>query len=85
MLQGRTVAAPAPRVNLDQTVSTTVIVTTVIFTTFLFLDAQASLAPTHLSLLVRQLVILSDFQSLVALRDKLKREDPNYFLTQKLF
>ena len=36
MLQGRTVAAPAPRVNLDQTVSTTVIVTTVIFTTFLF-------------------------------------------------
>ena len=36
MLQGRTVAAPAPRVNLDQTVSTTVIVTTVIFFTFFF-------------------------------------------------
>ena len=55
----------------------------------LFLDTQVSLAPTHVSKLVSPLVgllvTLSDFQSLVALRDKLKREDPNYFLTQKLF
>ena len=35
MLQEKTVATPAPRVNLDQTASMTVIVTTVIFATFL--------------------------------------------------
>ena len=35
VLQGKIVAAPAPRVNLDQTVSTTVIVTTVIFNIFI--------------------------------------------------
>ena len=35
VLQGKIVAALAPRVNLDQTVSTTVIVTTVIFDTLI--------------------------------------------------
>ena len=48
----------------------------------MFLDAQASLAPTQVSLSVRW----SHFQisnlsaSLVALREKLMREDPNYFV-----
>ena len=60
-----------------------------------FLDAQASLAPTQVSLSVRW----SHFQisnlsaSLVVLREKLKREDPNnfynfgsgFFLNQKNF
>ena len=47
----------------------------------LFLDAQASLAPTHVCPSVGKsyfwISILSVF--LVALREKLKREDPNYF------
>ena len=47
----------------------------------IFLDAQASLAPTHLCPSVRWwyfwISILS--VSLVALREKLKRDDPNYF------
>ena len=46
-----------------------------------FLDTHVSLAPTHVSLLVGRwyfwISILS--ASLVALREKLKREDPNYF------
>ena len=51
----------------------------------MFLDAQASLAPTQVSLSVRPSVGPSHFRisnlsaSLVALREKLKREDPNYF------
>ena len=51
-----------------------------------FLDAQASLAPTHIRVSVRPSVGLLHFRisnlsaSLVALREKLKREDPNYFL-----
>ena len=50
-----------------------------------FLDAQASLAPTQVSLSVRPSVRRSHFRisnlsaSLVAFREKLKREDPNYF------
>ena len=51
-----------------------------------FLDAQASLAPTHVRCpSVRRSVRPSHFRisnlsaSLVALREKLKREDPNYF------
>ena len=47
----------------------------------IFLDAQASLAPTHVRVSVGPLhfriSILS--ASLVALREILKREDPNYF------
>ena len=49
---------------------------------FTFLDTHESLAPTHVCLSVGPLVILSNFQSvssLVALREKLKREDLNYF------
>ena len=43
---------------------------------FSFLDAQASLAPTQVSLLVRW----SYFgHTLVALREKLKKAIPNYF------
>ena len=46
-----------------------------------FLDTHVSLAPTHVCLSVGKsyfrISILS--ASLVALREKLKREDPNYF------
>ena len=71
---------------------------------YLFLDTHVSLAPTHVCLSVGPLVRRSHFRisnlsaSLVALREKLKRDDPNYFfqfwvwvfltqffLTQKLF
>ena len=51
----------------------------------LFLDTHVSLAPTHVCLSVRKsyfrISILS--VSLVALREKLKREDPNYFQMRK--
>ena len=53
-----------------------------------FLDAQASLAPTHLrcpSVGWSNFRISNRLASLVALREKLKRQDPNDFLTQKLF
>ena len=46
-----------------------------------FLDAQASLAPTHLcpSVGPSHFRISNLSASLVVLREKLKREDPNYF------
>ena len=51
----------------------------------IFLDTHVSLAPTHVCLSVGPSVRPSHFRisilsaSLVALREKLKREDPNYF------
>ena len=48
----------------------------------IFLDTHVSLAPTHVCLSVCLSVILSDFQSVSVsgrLREKLKREGPNYF------
>ena len=49
-----------------------------------FLDAQASLVPTHVSLSLSRKVILLNFHSIAidgvsgSLREKLKKADPSY-------
>ena len=47
----------------------------------LFLDTHVSLAPTHVRVSVRDTFEFPFYQcvSLVALREKLKKADPNYF------